>query len=88
MSVLTKKEQAWVLRVQKALDACPIKGKFGFYTTGDIYINMYDLRRMEDVFALMDGSNGVQDFGPACDHLAVNFDESLSFPSPVESTAG
>lgn len=41
MSVLTKEELKWIKKVQKALNECP-SDRFGFYTTGDNYVTIYD----------------------------------------------
>ena len=87
MTKLTKKEQAWVKRVQKALDDCPSKDKIGFYTVGDNDVKLYDLRLHEEVTDFQN-DNRHADFCNACDELNAHLDESLFFPSPVESTAG
>jgi hypothetical protein len=38
--MLTKEEMAWVKKMQKLLDQAP--PRFGFYTTGDPVLNIYD----------------------------------------------
>lgn len=80
MKQLNKKEQAWIVRVQKALDACPdsLKKRADSFTIGDPDITIYD----KNVF--VDNGNDV----------CVDVDSSnsylceLTFPFGVASTAG
>ncbi|EMH4161634.1 hypothetical protein RJ498_000849 [Pluralibacter gergoviae] len=86
-SKLTKKEQAWVNEVNAVLARCPSPKKIGFYTIGDPSIALYDLRRMSGVTAALDGRNS-SDWCTAVHRIGAGFDETIEFPSPVESTAG
>lgn len=88
MSVkLTKKEQAWVDELQAVLDRCPSPDKIGFYTIGDNDVLLYDLRRVKAVQAALD-RRGAADWCTAVLDVGAHIDESIRFPSPVESTAG
>jgi hypothetical protein len=78
--MLNKKEQLWVDRVQKALDACPesLKNRADSFTVGDPDITIFDKNKYED--SGKDVGNDVE----RCDaELAV-----LVFPFGVASTAG
>ncbi|EDM7844534.1 hypothetical protein SFF81_000816 [Salmonella enterica] len=87
MVKLTKKEQAWVEELQEALNRCPSPKKIGFYTIGDNEILLYDLRRIDDVQAVID-RRGSADWCTAVQDVGAQIDETITFPSPVESTAG
>lgn len=86
-SKLTKKEQAWVDEVNAVLARCPSLKKIGFYTIGDPSIALYDLRRLDEVTAMLDGRNS-SDWCTAVQKIGAGFDETIDFPSAVESTAG
>lgn len=87
MTKLTKKEKAWVDELQAVLDKCPSPKKIGFYTTGDSSIMLYDLRKIYEVTRALDCRDGMEWHG-AVMHVGAEFDETLDFPSSVESTAG
>ena len=79
MTDLTKRESAWIKRVQKALDACP-SDDIGFYTIGDPDVNLY--RVPEGDFIDDDRDHCVM-----VDDAAAGLG-SLKFPRGVHSTAG
>lgn len=80
MKMLNKKEQAWIDRVQKALDACPksLCDRADSFTIGDPYIVIFD-------------KNAYIDTGP---DVCMDVDKSgaelgsFVFPFGVASTAG
>jgi hypothetical protein len=82
---LTKAEKALVAEVQKALDKCP-STRLGFATTGDHDLTIFDIRGIDKICARLD--RGTCDFIPTADKLGLVAAERLSFPQPVESTAG
>ncbi|WP_313449667.1 hypothetical protein [Atlantibacter hermannii] len=87
MAKLTKKELAWIDEVQEVLNRCPSPEKIGFYTIGDPTVFLYDLRKLKDVENALD-TGKASDWSPACRYVGAHFDETIDFPSPVESTAG
>lgn len=87
MATLTKKERAWVDELQAVIDRCPSPNKIGFYTIGDPSINLYDLRRVDEVMEALD-SRQSSDWCVAVQNIGAGFDETIVFPSAVESTAG
>lgn len=82
---LTKKELAWIEKVQKVIDECPSK-RLGFYTTGDQMVWLYDRSKENEVWEWMNRNKG--DFCIATNALKIDFHTSIDFPAPVESTAG
>ncbi|GKV78635.1 MULTISPECIES: hypothetical protein [Pectobacterium] len=87
MGKLTKKEREWVADVQDVLNRCPSPEKIGFYTTGDAYIYLYDLRKYKDVVQALD-TGKASDWSPACRVAGAHIEGNIEFPSPVEATAG
>lgn len=87
MDKLTAKERAWIDELQAVLDRCPSPKKIGFYTIGDRNINLYDLRRVDEVQNALDSSSS-SDWCTAVEKIGAGFDETIDFPSAVESTAG
>ena len=87
MATLNKKERAWIDELQAVLDRCPSPKKIGFYTIGDPNINLYDLRRIDEVMEALD-SRQSSDWCIAVQDIGAGFDEHIDFPSAVESTAG
>lgn len=87
MAKLTKKELAWIEKVQKVLDECPSE-RIGFYTVGDPMVFLYDRRKEHDIWKFMNTGRNRDDFGPAAIKLGADFGYYLTFPAPVESTAG
>ena len=77
---LSGREQAWIDRLQKVLDACPTK-RIGFYTIGDAELSIYD-RRFDDV---IDDLNF--DFCTGVAELDAEL-SNVRFPSLVHSTSG
>ena len=86
MSELSKKEKAWIKKVQKALNECPSE-RIGFYTIGDNDIYAFDVTKMDEINEVIDKER-CADFGITAKRLCAAFNESLFFPNPVESTAG
>ena len=82
--MMTKEEKAWIRKVQRALDSCPNKEKFGFYTIGDPDVTIYDKTLgVDEAFDCRTWG----DFG----HTVNEFDAQLgsfNFPSGVHSVAG
>ncbi|MBG2816907.1 hypothetical protein I4578_11340 [Proteus mirabilis] len=87
MEKLTKKELAWIEKVQKVLDECPSE-RLGFYTIGDNDVQLYDRRKEPAITDLMNEGCNNDDFCQAAEKLNANFHCHLTFPAPVESTAG
>ncbi|MEY0432134.1 hypothetical protein AB7V88_20345 [Providencia rettgeri] len=87
MAKLTKKELAWIEKVQKVLDECPSE-RLGFYTIGDTDVQLYDRRKEPAITELMNTACYNDDFCMAAEKLDANFHHHLLFPAPVESTAG
>ncbi|WP_218078335.1 hypothetical protein [Escherichia coli] len=85
MIVLTKKEKAWVERLNKLLAECPSE-RIGFATCGDCDVALFDATRHDDILELVD--RGKRDFLPAAHELGVLCSETLVFPAPVEGVAG
>ncbi len=88
MAKLTKKEQAWVDELQAVLDRCPSPEKIGFYTTGDCGVYLYDLRQRDEVYACLDKNRGSGEWCGAVYEVNADIPHTITFPSPVESTAG
>lgn len=82
---LTKAEKAWVAEVQAALDKCP-SSHLGFATTGDHDLTIFDIRGMDKINARID--RGGEEFISAAEKLGLVAGPRLTFPQPVESTAG
>lgn len=82
---LTPAEKAWVKKLNKMLAECP-SDRIGFATTGDCDVTLFDIARYTEICEKMD--RGHYDFIPAAQNLGAAFDEVLTFPNQVESTAG
>lgn len=87
MAKLTKKERAWVDEVNSVLARCPSPEKIGFFTIGGPSILLYDLRRIDEVTDALE-SRRSSDLCTAVKDICAGFDETIEFPSSVESTAG
>lgn len=87
MPKLTKEEKKWLKDLQSIVDRCPSPKKIGFYTIGDRHIYLYDLRREDEIFKALDSGTAF-DFCMAVENLDALFEESITFPSVVASTAG
>ncbi|WP_275076982.1 hypothetical protein [Providencia rettgeri] len=87
MAKLTKKELAWIEKVQKVLNECPSE-RLGAYTIGDTALWLYDLRKEPAITNLMNECCNNDDFCQAAEKLGANFNYYLRFPFAVESTAG
>ena len=81
MTELTAADVKWLARVQKALDAQPKNSKVAFFTIGDNSINAYDVSKYDDLDMDLD-------FGPSVAKANADFEDTLVFKFPVESTAG
>jgi len=82
---LTKEEKAWVKKLNRVLAECPSK-RIGFATIGDCDVFLFDVTRMDEIYKLLQRNN--MDFMPAAARIGAQFDETLTFPQAVESTAG
>ena len=85
MATLTKQEKSWVKKLNKLLAECP-SDRIGFATIGDSDVFMFDLTRYDEISSKLD--RGGWDFMPTAQHIGAKFDEVLTFPANVESTAG
>lgn len=86
MSKLTSKEKKWVSDLQTVLDRCPSR-RLGFYTVGDDTVFLWDVEKADEVFSALDARLAT-DFGPAVECCSAGFDQTITFPNSVESTAG
>lgn len=86
MATLTKKEKAWLDKVQKVLDECPSE-RIGFFTIGDPTINAFDVTKFDEIQNHLSNNNG-GDFCKSVMVMDADFGEELNFNNPVESTAG
>ena len=82
---LTKKEKAWVKKVNEVLQECPSE-RLGFFTIGDPELFIFDVSKLSKIGDIMDRKNS--DFGPACVELKALASEKLFFTECVESTSG
>ena len=80
---LSKRETAWIARLQKVLDACPNK-RLGFFTIGDQNVTVYD-RRFDSIIEGYPYNN--MDFCTVVDELGIDLG-TVDFPAEVHSTAG
>lgn len=86
MSELTSEETKWVSDLQAVLDRCPSR-RLGFYTIGEDSICMWDVEKYDAVFSAL-RDRLVADLGSAVECCSAGFDETITFPNPVESVAG
>ncbi|EIQ2726679.1 hypothetical protein LUZ32_001570 [Salmonella enterica] len=80
MATLTKQEKAWVRKLNKLLAECP-SNRIAFATIGDCEVTRYG-----DICDLVDNEH--DEFIPAAMRIGAAFNECLTFPNQVESTAG
>ncbi|MEG2269355.1 MAG: hypothetical protein RSC68_34155 [Acinetobacter sp.] len=85
MSTLTKQEKAWVKKLNKLLAECP-SDRIAFATTGDCDVSLFDVTLYDDIFNEVESNGG--EFIPCAGRIGALFDEVLTFPNQVESTAG
>lgn len=83
---LTKKELAWLEKVQSVLNECPSK-RIAFFTIGDSFVGLHDASREDEISAYLDDSGG-EWCGAAKDTGADFGGVGLFFPNAVHSTAG
>ncbi len=85
---LTKKEEAWLLRLEKCLASAPesLSKKVSSYTTGDNTVTLFDTAK-RDTYERKLPSYGVTDM---CTIVVDSCSEvsTLVFPFVIESTAG
>lgn len=81
--MLTRKEAAWVRKVQHLLNNPP-SDRLGFYTIGDKDVQIYDASRQDEIDAVFDNGG---DYCVAVSNLDADLG-SLTFPNNVHSTAG
>lgn len=84
---LTKKEKTWLDELQGVLNRCPSPNRIGFYTIGDPTICLYDLSRYDEVTKRLDTRQS-SEWCTAVADSGAGFDEVITFPAAVESTAG
>lgn len=85
MATLTKEERTWVNKLNKLLSQCPSK-RIGFATIGDCDVTLFDVTQYNDICDALD--RGCADFIPTAEQMGAVFDQVLTFPNQVESTAG
>lgn len=84
MATLTKQEKP-VKKLNKLLAECP-SNRIAFATTGDCEVSLFDVTRYDEIFDEVD--KGKSEFIPAAMRIGAAFNEYLTFPNQVESTAG
>ncbi|MEB2478127.1 hypothetical protein QMM96_22110 [Citrobacter freundii] len=82
---LTPAEKAWVKQLNKLLAECP-SDRIGFATIGDSEVTLFDVTRYNEICDRVDKEH--DEFIPAAQRIGAVFDEVLTFPNQVESTAG
>ncbi len=83
---LTKKELAWLEKVQSVLNECPSK-RIAFFTIGDSFVGLHDASREDEIGAFLDREGG--EWCGAAKGLGADFGGVvLFFPNAVHSTAG
>ncbi|MCC2917696.1 hypothetical protein [Enterobacter hormaechei] len=85
MATLTKQEKIWVKKLNKLLAQCPSK-RLAFATTGDCDVSIFNQTHYDAICDEQENSGG--EFISAAARIGALFDEVLSFPNQVESTAG
>ncbi|EAA4446372.1 hypothetical protein DPE66_10105 [Salmonella enterica subsp. enterica] len=85
MATLTKQEKAWVKKLNKLLAECP-SNRIAFATIGDCDVTLFDVTRYGEICDLVDKEH--DEFIPAALRIGAAFNEFLTFPNQVESTAG
>ncbi|EBV5994629.1 hypothetical protein LBY46_003228 [Salmonella enterica subsp. enterica serovar Muenchen] len=85
MATLTKQEKAWVKKLNKLLAECP-SNRIAFATTGDCEVSLFDVTRYDEIFDEAEKEKG--EFIPSAMRIGATFNECLTFPNQVESTAG
>ncbi|KTI36927.1 hypothetical protein [Enterobacter roggenkampii] len=85
MATLTKQEKVWVKKLNKLLDECPSK-RLAFATTGDSDVSIFNQTQYGAICDEQEKNGG--EFISAAARIGALFDEVLSFPNQVESTAG
>ena len=85
MAKLTKEEKAWVKQLNALLAKCPSK-RIAFATIGDCDVSIFDVTRYNEICDSLASEKG--EFISAADRIGALFDERLTFPNQVESTAG
>lgn len=85
MATLTKQEKAWVKKLNKLLAECP-SNRIAFATTGDCEVSLFDVTRYDEIFDEVE--KGKSEFIPSAMRIGATFNECLTFPNQVESTAG
>ena len=86
---LTVKEQKWLDRLEKVLDAAPrsLGKKVRSYTIGDDNITLYDKRKYEEFVGKYERRGIYSDVGPTVEASDSQI-RSFDFPFCIESTAG
>ncbi|MEV4977422.1 hypothetical protein MRBLME3_000497 [Enterobacter ludwigii] len=85
MAILTKQEKAWVKKLNKILAECP-SNRLAFATTGDCDVSIFNEPQYCAICDEQEKNGG--EFISAASRIGALFDEVLSFPNQVESTAG
>ena len=85
MTKLTRKEAAWVARLQAVIDECPSK-RPAAYTVGDADITLYDGSKQAQILAIQD-ANPSQEFGNAVEAAEATL-ARVPLPFQIHSVAG
>lgn len=85
MAILTKQEKAWVKKLNKILAECP-SNRLAFATTGGCDVSIFNEPQYYAICDEQEKNGG--EFISAASRIGALFDEVLSFPNQVESTAG
>lgn len=85
MATLTKQENVWIKKLNKLLAECPSK-RLAFATTGDCDVSIFNQPQYDAICDEQENNGG--EFISAAARIGALFDEVLSFPNQVESTAG
>jgi hypothetical protein len=82
---LTKKEQAWIARLEKVL-LNPPTDRLGLYTIGDCSLSVYDRTRTDEIDEYQQDNNG-GDFCLAVEHFGADLGE-VKTEMNIETTSG
>lgn len=83
-SFLTREQEKWIKGVQRALDKPGGEG-LGFYVIGDLYVEVYDIKKKGQIETLQDRE--YVDFCTGVDRSNAGLG-NLIFPNQVLSTSG
>ena len=87
---LTKKEQAWLDRLERTLDAAPksLFHKVSAFTIGDNYITLYDEKKVDAYSKTIDTTRGISGDMPSLVDNSGGEIREFIFPFKIDSAAG